>query len=80
MTGKVRVLGTAGGALGLGALAAAIGAGPPRPLLLMRQLSDLRGTQFPPLDSRIFARQVQTLLAQLPSLQSTAAHPNHARP
>jgi hypothetical protein len=57
-----------------------IGAGPPRPLLLMHQLSELRGTQFPQLDSRVFARHVRTLLRQLPYPQSTAAHANHARP
>jgi len=57
-----------------------IGAGPPRPLLLMRQLSELRGTQFPQLDSRAFARQVRTLLAQLPHPPSSAALANHAHP
>jgi hypothetical protein len=57
-----------------------IGAGPPRPLLLMRQLRELRGTQFPQLDSRVFARQVRTLLAQLPYPKSTAALTNHAHP
>jgi hypothetical protein len=57
-----------------------IGAGPPRPLLLMHQLSELRGTQFPHLDSSVFARQVRTLLAQLPHPPSTAALANHAHP
>jgi hypothetical protein len=56
-----------------------VGTGPPRPRLLMHQLSELRGTEFPHLDSRVFAQQVQTLLAQLPPATSTAladqAHP-----
>lgn len=57
-----------------------VGAGPPRPLLLMHQLSELRGTQFPRLDSRVFARQVRTLLAKLPSATRTAALGNPAHP
>lgn len=55
-----------------------IGAGPPDPMLLMRQLKELRGTKFPHLDSRVFARQVRALLAQLPHPQSTAGLANHA--
>jgi hypothetical protein len=40
---------------------------PPRPQLLMHQLSALRGSvEFPHLDSHVFAQQVHTLLAQLP--------------
>lgn len=38
--------------------------GPPRPRLLMHQLSALRGSAFPHLDSRTFARRVQDLLAR----------------
>jgi len=39
----------------------------PRPRLLMHQLGALRSsTEFPHLDSRVFAQQVQTLLGQLP--------------
>jgi hypothetical protein len=52
---------------------------PPRPRLLMHQLGALRGsTEFPHLDSRQFAQQVQTLLAQLPAFASTAALANQA--
>jgi hypothetical protein len=41
------------------------GADPPRPRLLMQQLGALRGSrEFPHLDSRAFARQVQALLGQ----------------
>ena len=43
-----------------------VGNDPPRPRLLMHQLGELRGTEFPYLDSHAFAQQVQTLLAQLP--------------
>lgn len=57
-----------------------VGAGPPRPKLLMHQLSELRGTQFPHLDSRVFARQVRTLLAKLPSATRTAALGNQTHP
>ena len=40
---------------------------PPKPRRLMRQLRALRGSkEFPPLDRRAFAREVQQLLAQLP--------------
>jgi hypothetical protein len=43
------------------------GTEPPGPSLLMHQLGALRGsTEFPHLDSRAFAQQVRTLLAQLP--------------
>jgi hypothetical protein len=43
------------------------GSEPPRPRLLMHQLSALSSsTEFPHLDSRALAQQVQTLLAQLP--------------
>ena len=42
-------------------------AGPPRPLLLMQQLGDLRdSSEFPRLDSRVFANKVRALLARLP--------------
>jgi hypothetical protein len=45
-----------------------VGADPPRPRLLMHQLGALRGsTEFPHLDSHVFAQQVQSLLAQLPT-------------
>jgi hypothetical protein len=53
------------------------GTDPPRPRLLMNQLGALRGsTEFPHLDSHIFAQQVQMLLAQLlpPTTTPTAAH------
>jgi hypothetical protein len=54
------------------------GANPPRPRLLMNQLGALRGsTEFPPLDSRVFAQQVQALLAQLPPPAATPA-PAHS--
>jgi len=50
-----------------------VGAGPPRPRLLMHQLGALRGsTEFPHLDSHVFAHEVQTLLAQMPSSTGTA--------
>lgn len=50
------------------------GADPPPPRLLMHQLGALRGsTKFPHLDSRVFAQQVQTLLAQLPPSTATPA-------
>jgi hypothetical protein len=48
------------------------GADPPRPRLLMHQLGALRGsTAFPHLDSRLFAQQVQSLLAQLSAPAAT---------
>ncbi len=44
------------------------GAGPPRPLLLMHQLGALRGnSEFPQLDSRVFAQKALSLLARLPA-------------
>jgi hypothetical protein len=44
-----------------------VGNDPPHPRLLMHQLSALRGsTEFPHLDSHVFAQQVHTLLAKLP--------------
>jgi hypothetical protein len=55
------------------------GANPPRPRLLMNQLGALRGsTEFPHLDSRVFAQQVQALLAQLPppAAAPAPAHPS----
>ena len=49
------------------------GTEPPRPRLLMHQLGALRGSpEFPHLDSHVFARQVQTLLAQLPPTATPA--------
>jgi hypothetical protein len=55
-----------------------VGVGPPRPRLLMHQLGELRGsTQFPHLDSRVFAQQVHALLAQLPPPTATPA-PAHS--
>jgi hypothetical protein len=54
------------------------GNNPPRPLLLMNQLGALRGsTEFPHLDSHVFAQQVQALLAQLPPPTPTSA-PAHS--
>jgi hypothetical protein len=42
-------------------------AGPPRPQLLMHQLSALQGNpQFPHLDTRVFAARVHALLTRLP--------------
>jgi hypothetical protein len=50
-----------------------VGVDPPQPRLLMHQLSALHGsTQFPHLDSHVFAQQVQRLLAQLPPSTDTA--------
>ena len=52
------------------------GADPPRPRLLMHQLGALRdSTVFPHLDSRVFAQQVHTLLAQLPTTPALAHSP-----
>jgi hypothetical protein len=49
------------------------GAGPPRPLLLMHQLSALRGSaEFPHLDSRMFAQRALSLLAHLPAGDAAA--------
>jgi hypothetical protein len=57
-----------------------VGADPPRPRLLMHQLGALRGsTEFPHLDSHVFAQQVQTLLAQLPTSTGTAALAHQAQ-
>ena len=57
-----------------------VGAGPPRPRLLMHQLGALRGsTEFPHLNSQVFAQQVQTLLAQLPASTGAAALAHHAQ-
>lgn len=57
-----------------------VGADPPRPRLLMHQLGALRGsTEFPRLDSHVFAQQVQTLLAQMPTSAGTAALAHQAR-
>lgn len=54
------------------------GTNPPRPRLLMHQLSALRGsTEFPHLDSHVFAQQVQAVLAQLPAPTATPA-PAHS--
>jgi hypothetical protein len=45
-----------------------VGADPPRPRLLMHQLSALHGsTEFPHLDSHVFAQETRNLLAQLPA-------------
>jgi hypothetical protein len=55
------------------------GADPPRPRLLMQQLGALRGsTEFPRLDSEVFAQKVRALLAQLPPAAGAApaAGPN----
>jgi hypothetical protein len=50
-----------------------VGSDPPRPRLLMQQLGALRGsTEFPHLDSHVFAQQVQSLLAPLSSASSPA--------
>ncbi|HEY7639499.1 MAG TPA: hypothetical protein VH814_07215 [Steroidobacteraceae bacterium] len=43
------------------------GASPPQPELLMHQLWKLEGTQFPRLDSKVFAREVQKDLSKLPA-------------
>jgi hypothetical protein len=49
-------------------------AGPPRPRLLMQQLGALRGSsEFPHLDSEVFAQKVRGLLAQLPPAAGAAA-------
>jgi hypothetical protein len=57
-----------------------VGADPARPQLLMHQLGALRGTEFPHLDSRVFAQQVQQLLAQLPPATGTPSLANQAHP
>lgn len=57
-----------------------VGADPPRPRLLMHQLGELRGsTEFPHLDSHVFAQRVQMLLAQLPTSAGTAALADQAQ-
>jgi hypothetical protein len=57
-----------------------VGADPPHPRLLMHQLGALRGsTEFPHLDSRVFAQQVQALLAQLPPSATMAAVADQAQ-
>jgi len=54
---------------------------PPRPRLLMQQLGALRGsTEFPHLDSQVFAQQVQALLAQLPPSPRPAAIASQSHP
>jgi hypothetical protein len=45
-------------------------AGPPRPQLLMHQLWKLEGSKFPKLDSKVFAREVQNDLSELPSVRT----------
>ena len=56
-----------------------VGAGPPPPQLLMHQLGALRGsTQFPHLDSRVFAQKVRAMLAQLPPAVSAPTLANQA--
>ena len=57
-----------------------VGTDPPPPRLLMHQLGALRDTEFPHLDSRVFAQQVQTLLAKLPPAAGTASLANQAHP
>jgi hypothetical protein len=57
-----------------------VGAEPPRPQLLMHQLGELRGTEFPHLDSRVFAQHVQALLEQLPAAAGTASLANQVHP
>ena len=56
-----------------------VGDDPPRPQLLMHQLGALRDTEFPHLDSQVFAKQVQALLSHLPPAARTAslAHQGH---
>jgi hypothetical protein len=57
------------------------GTDPPRPRLLMQQLGALRGsTEFPHLDSRVIAQQVQVLLAQLPPSPRPAAIASQSHP
>lgn len=54
------------------------GADPPRPRLLMNQIGALRGsTEFPHLDSHVFAQEVQALLAKLPPATAMPA-PAHS--
>lgn len=57
-----------------------VGVDPPRPRLLMHQLGALRGsTEFPHLDSHVFAQQVRTLLAQLPPAANSTTVAHEAR-
>jgi hypothetical protein len=57
------------------------GTDPPRPRLLMQQLAALRGsTEFPHLDSQVFAQHVQALLAQLPPSPRPAAMASQSHP
>jgi hypothetical protein len=57
------------------------GAGPPRPRLLMQQLGGLRGsTEFPHLDSEVFAQRVRGLLARLPPAAGAATVPDQNHP
>ena len=57
-----------------------VGVDPPRPRMLMHQLGALHGsTEFPHLDSHVFAKQVQTLLAELPPAADAATLANQAR-
>lgn len=44
-----------------------VGVAPPQPQLLMHQLWKLEGTKFPKLDSKIFAREAQGLVAKVHS-------------
>lgn len=46
-----------------------LGVAPPQPQLLMHQLWKLEGTKFPKLDSKVFAREAQALVATLPSTE-----------
>ncbi|HEY4772944.1 MAG TPA: hypothetical protein VIH50_07920 [Steroidobacteraceae bacterium] len=56
------------------------GPNPPRPTLLMNQLSALRGsTEFPRLDSHVFAQHVQALLAQLPPPSAPPSLPHSSQ-
>jgi hypothetical protein len=57
------------------------GAGPPHPRLLMQQLGALRGsTEFPHLDSEVFAQRVRGLLVQLPPAAGAATVPGRNHP
>lgn len=50
--------------------------GPPKPQLLMHQLSALRGNpQFPHLDTRVFAARVNALLARMPAAAQLRRQP-----
>lgn len=54
--------------------------GPPRPQLLMHQLSALRGSAFPHLDSHAFAARVQDLLARIPPESAAQGFAAQAHP